>query len=192
MPWPLVLASRSPRRRAMLSDAGIHFEVHDYPDVDETPAAGLTAPHDVVRELAERKARAAALRTPHVVVLAADTLVFLDGAILGKPHDAAEARIMLRELAGREHEVATGVAVAGPDDEARIRVVSGADSTRIAFRDLTDDEIAAYVASGEPLDKAGAYALQGGARRFVTSIDGAEDTVIGLPLHLVQRLLADW
>ncbi|MDJ0522147.1 MAG: Maf family protein [Planctomycetota bacterium] len=193
MPWPLVLASRSPRRRALLSDAGIHYELHDYPEIDETPRAGLTEPLDIVRELAERKARAAALKTPHVVVLAADTLVFLEGEMLGKPEDGKEARNMLRALSGRTHEVATGVALAGPGTrDGETRVLTGAESTRVTFRDLTDDEIAAYVAGGEPLDKAGAYAIQGGARRFVRAVDGEEDTVIGLPVHLVQRLLADW
>jgi septum formation protein len=192
MPWPLVLASRSPRRRTLLAEAGIHFELHDYPEIDETPRADLTAPCDIVRELAERKARAAALRTPHVVVLAADTLVFLEQEILGKPGDQAEAIAMLRSLSGRSHEVATGVAIAGPDDEAGVRLISGAERTLVWFRELSDTEIRTYVESGEPLDKAGAYAIQAGARDFVASIEGAEDTVIGLPVHLVQRLLVDW
>lgn len=192
MPWPLVLASRSPRRRSLLEAAGIHFELHDYPEIDETPRADLTESLDIVRELAERKARAALLRTPHVVVLAADTLVFLDQRILGKPDDEAEAEAMLRALSGRTHEVATGVAIAGPDDEAGARLLSGAERTLVRFRELSQTEIRAYVASGEPLDKAGAYAIQAGARAFIASIDGAEDTVIGLPVHLVQRLLADW
>ncbi len=192
MPWPLVLASGSPRRQALLAEAGIDFEVGPAPEVDETPAIGLTDPRDIVRELAERKARAAALRTPHVVLLTADTLVFLDRRILAKPDDPAEAVAMLRALSGRTHEVATGVALAGPLGGGQTRILSGAERTRVRFRDLTDEEIVAYVAGGEPLDKAGAYAVQGGARDFVVSLDGAEDTVVGLPVDLVRRLLADW
>ncbi len=191
-PWPLILASRSPRRRDLLEAAGIDFETHEYPDIDETPAAGLTDPLDIVRELAERKARAALLRTPHVVLLTADTLVFLDGRILGKPDDAAEAVSMLRALSGRTHEVATGVALAGPVGEGRSHVLSAAEITRVSFRTLSEEEIVAYVAAGEPLDKAGAYAIQAGAKGFVSGIEGAEDNVVGLPLQLVRGLLAEW
>jgi septum formation protein len=176
----------------LLQDAGVPFRLHDYPPIDETPAPGLVEPRDVVRELAERKARAAAIHTPHVVLLAADTLVFLDGRILGKPEGPAEAHAMLCALSGRTHEVATGVALAGPGDEGETRVLSAAECARVTFRHLTDEEIAAYVASGEPLDKAGAYAIQGGAAGFLARLEGSEDTVVGLPVHQVQRLLAAW
>jgi septum formation protein len=188
---PLVLASRSPRRAALLAAAGIPCEVRVFPPVDETPAPALHEPRAIVRELAERKARAAAGRAPGARVLAADTLVFLDGRILGKPADAAEARRMLADLSGREHLVATGVALAVREAHGVLRVRSGAEVTRLRFRGLGPEEIEAYVAGGEPLDKAGAYALQGEAAAFVTACEGARDTVVGLPVALVRKLLAD-
>ncbi|HEX2022927.1 MAG TPA: Maf family protein, partial [Candidatus Thermoplasmatota archaeon] len=119
-------------------------------------------------------------------VLAADTLLDLDGAILGKPRDADDARRILRALSGRAHDVVTGVAL-----RTDARRVSGAARTRVRFRALSDAEIDAYVATGEPLDKAGAYAIQGGAARFVEEIDGPRDNVVGLPMELVRRLLGD-
>ncbi len=189
---PLVLASKSPRRAELLHAAGIDFEAQAFPDVDETPGMGLTDPREIVRDLAERKARSAGLHAPHELLLTADTLVFLDDAILGKPDDAAEAHAMLTALSGRSHVVATGVALTGPGGRGRVRLVSDAAATRVRFRQLASDEIEAYVRSGEPLDKAGAYAIQGGAAGFVASLEGAEDTVIGLPVELVRRLLADW
>ena len=189
---PLVLASRSPRRADLLRAAGIAFEVRAFPEIDETPGAGLSDPREIVRDLAERKARAAQLRAPHELLLTADTLVFLDDEILGKPDDAAEAHAMLTALSGRSHVVATGVALTGPGGRGRIRFVSDAASTRVRFRELTREEIDAYVRSGEPLDKAGAYAIQGEAARFVAGLEGAEDTVVGLPVEVVRRLLADW
>ena len=189
---PLVLASRSPRRADLLQAAGFEFEARAFPDVDETPAAGLEDPREIVRDLAERKARSAQLHAPHELLLTADTLVFLDDQILGKPDDHAEAHAMLRALSGRSHVVATGVALTGPGGRGRIHHVSDAAATRVHFRELSAEEIEAYVASGEPLDKAGAYAIQGGAAGFVTSLEGAEDTVIGLPIEVVRRLLADW
>ncbi|MDA1195240.1 MAG: Maf family protein [Planctomycetota bacterium] len=192
MPRPLVLASQSPRRSELLRAAGIDFEIRLFPPVDETPRPGLEDPRAIVRDLAERKARSALLHAPHERVLTADTLVFLEDDILGKPADAEEARMMLTALSGRSHIVATGVALAGPRGGAGTRVVSDAAATRVRFRELTAGEIEAYVATGEPLDKAGAYALQGGAAVFVSGLDGAEDTVIGLPLEVVRRLLADW
>jgi septum formation protein len=192
MSRPLVLASRSPRRAELLSAAGIDFEVRVFPEVDETPGAGLEDPLAIVRDLAERKVRSALLHAPHEQLLAADTLVFLDQRILGKPDDAAEAAAMLGALSGRSHIVATGVALAGPGGRGRKRVLSNAASTHVRFRELEASEIQAYVATGEPLDKAGAYALQGGARRFVSGLDGAEDNVIGLPIELVRGLLAEW
>lgn len=189
---PIVLASRSPRRAELLDAAGIAFEARAFPDIDETPGVGLDDPREIVRDLAERKARSAALHAPHELLLTADTLVFLDEDILGKPDDGAEAHAMLTALSGRSHVVATGVAITGPGGRGRTRLVSDAAATRVRFRELTREEIHAYVASGEPLDKAGAYAIQGGARTFVAGLDGAEDTVIGLPLEVVRRLLADW
>ncbi|MDF1702181.1 MAG: Maf family protein [Planctomycetota bacterium] len=191
-PRPLILASRSPRRADLLAQAGIEFEAKKFPDVDETPGPGLDDPRAIVRDLAERKARSALLHAPHEWLLTADTLVFLDDAILGKPDDAAEAHAMLSALSGRSHIVATGVALTGAAGRGRTRLLSDATATHVRFRDLSRAEIDAYVASGEPLGKAGAYAIQGGGGEFVHTLEGAEDTVIGLPIELVRRLLADW
>jgi septum formation protein len=181
-PEPL-LASRSPRRGALLRAAGIAFEQGPAPDVDETPPPGLTPP-EVARALAERLARVAAARAPGRVVITADTVVALGERLLGTPADAGEAREMLAALAGREHVVATGVAVARDG-----RLLSGVAQARVAFGSLAPEAIEAYVATGEPLDKAGAYALQGGGRAFARLLEGQEDTVVGLPIGLLVDLL---
>lgn len=182
---PLLLCSGSPRRAALLAAAGVPFERGPAPDVDETPPPGVPAAA-VAEALARRKAAVAAARAPQRTVLTADTVVVLDDLALSKPADPADARRMLAALSGREHLVVTGVAVArGP------RVESGCDVARVRFRPLRDDEIAAYVATGEPLDKAGAYALQGGAAAFVSRVDGRADTVVGLPVPLALALVAD-
>jgi septum formation protein len=182
-PLPLVLASASPRRAALLAAAGIRFERGPAPEIDETPPPG--EPGDVVRVLAEAKAREVAARMPGRAVLAADTLVFLDGVPVGKPRDMNEAVRILRRLSGRAHEVATGVALAKGEG-----LWSGAALSTVRFRALGDEEIRRYVDGGEPLDKAGGYALQGGAAGFVTGVDGDVDTVVGLPIRLVRELLA--
>lgn len=186
----LRLASQSPRRAALLEAAGIPFEPGPFPDIEERLPPGLP-PAAAVEAIALEKARAALLlAAPGETVLAADTLVFVDDQPLGRPRDAAEARAHLARLSGRTHDVVTAVAVGAVDrGAAGLRVASA--TTRITFRALKADEIRGYVASGEPLDKAGAYALQGGARRFVTRIEGDEDTVIGLSVSLVRRLLAE-
>lgn len=177
----LVLASGSPRRAALLRQHGYAFEV-EAPGVDERVAHGV-APGDAALALARRKALAVAPRGR--VVLAADTLLDLDGTLVGKPRDVDDAARILRRLAGRAHDVVTGVAV-------RTDVAFAADvaRTRVTFRPLAADEIARYVATGEPLDKAGAYAIQGGAAAFVESVDGPLDNVVGLPMALVATLLA--
>jgi septum formation protein len=180
----LLLASRSPRRARILEAAGIPFRLGLVPDVDESVPPGL-APAAAAQALAERKARAVAPRAPGGLVLCADTLVHLEGGeVLGKPSGRAEAVGMLTRLSGRTHQVATGVALARGG-----RIESGVDVARVTFRALERAEIQAYVRSGEPLDKAGAYAIQGGARAFVEHLEGAEDTVIGLPVALVRELL---
>jgi len=180
----LLLCSRSPRRVRLLEAAGIPFRPGPVPDVDETPPPGL-APHAAARALAERKVRAVVGDAGDALALCADTLVALaDGTLLGKPADEDEAARMLARLSGRVHEVATGVAVA----RGR-RLESGVDVARVRFRPLDPLEIEAYVRTGEPLDKAGAYAIQGGAKGFVERLDGALDTVIGLPVALVVELL---
>jgi septum formation protein len=180
----LVLASRSPQRRHLLEEAGIGFRRGPFPDIEEELRADLE-PAAAVRLLAEQKARAVMPRVPSAVVLAADTVIVLEGEVLGKPRDAADAGRMLRRLSGRAHEVATGVAVGQGE-----RLESGVDVSRVAFRVLTEGEIEAYVGTGEPLDKAGSYAIQGGAAAFVDRLEGEVDTVIGLPIGLVRTLLA--
>ncbi len=178
----LVLASQSPRRAELLRAAGFTFEVRPA-DVDERLAAG-EAPDVAVRRLAEDKARAVEA-TPEAIVLAADTLVVLDGVPLGKPADDAEAADMLRRLAGRSHEVVTGIAL-----RQGTHLVADVATTRVWMSPLSDADIAWYVASGEPRDKAGAYAIQGLASRFIPRIDGSYTNVVGLPVELVVRRLA--
>ena len=177
----LILASRSPRRCELLQRMGFPFET-DAPDVDETCC--LSA-RDAVRTLSLRKASACAVTHPGCFILAADTLVSLNGSSLGKPSDDAEAIAMLRMLSGKTHQVYTGVAVITPTGKA----YSDVDCTDVSFAHISDDEIVSYVRSGEPLDKAGAYALQGRASIWIEHLDGSDTSVIGLPLYLVRRLL---
>ena len=180
----LVLASRSPRRAALLTRAGYRFEVAPA-DIDERRRDG-EAPRELVRRLAREKAAAVAPRHPGAVVLGADTLVVVDGAVLGKPDGAAGAAAMLRRLSGRAHEVLTGVAL-----RADGRCRDGVQSTRVVFRALGPDEVAWYVATGESADKAGSYSIQGRASRFVTRIEGSYTNVVGLPIELVDGLLRE-
>lgn len=178
---PLLLASGSPRRAELMRAAGFEFDVAP-PDVDESPLPG-ERPREYVLRLALEKARAARA-APGQVVLGADTTVVIDDTILGKPATAVEAADMLRRLSGRVHEVWTGVAVRRDGAE-----VSEVGVTRVEFAPMTPDEIAWYVASGEPEGKAGAYAVQGLASRFVTHIEGSYSNVVGLPVALVYQLL---
>lgn len=180
----LVLASRSPRRVELLTRAGYRFEVAPA-DIDERRLEG-EPPRDLVRRLAREKAAAVAPRHPGAVVLGADTLVVVDGAVLGKPDGAAGAAAMLRRLSGRAHEVLTGVAL-----HAACRRRDDVQSTRVVFRALASDDVAWYVATGESADKAGAYSIQGRASRFVTRIEGSYTNVVGLPIELVDGLLRE-
>lgn len=182
---PVVLASASPRRQELLTAAGYSFTVHTA-DVDETPRPGEAPDHYVAR-LAEAKARAVLARRPEALVLGADTTVVVDGDILAKPADAADAARMLRRLQGRAHEVLTGVALVSAG-WSRVDVAA----TRVWFAPMTAAEIDAYVASGEPMDKAGAYAIQGRAARYVTRIEGSYSNVVGLPVALVHARLAEY
>lgn len=186
-PAPLVLASASPRRRDLLQRAGVAFEIRPA-DLDETPVPGETPP-DTLTRLAREKARAVAsqLGAPRRVVLGADTGVLLGDVLFGKPTDADDAIRMLCELVGRTHEVITAVAVA---ESTGARVWECAVNTRVTMRDAGRDEIAAYVASGEPMDKAGAYAYQGEGRRFLAKVEGSETNVIGLPMDEALALIA--
>jgi len=184
-----VLASASPRRRELLTSIGVVFEVRPA-TIDETPYPG-EEPRAHVERVA--LAKAAAIGDPGDLVLAADTIVVLDGAILGKPRDAADARRMLGLIAGREHRVLSAVAVrevAGASG-AGDRSASAVEESRVRVRPLDAAAIDWYVATGEPADKAGAYALQGIGGLFVTAIVGSSSNVIGLPLHVVWDLFAD-
>lgn len=179
----LVLASRSPRRQELLAELGLVFTV-DAAEVDESPLADEPAEAMVAR-LSRLKAAVVAARHPGALVLAADTVVVLDGVVFGKPADEAEATAMLTALCGRTHLVHTAVTLAcGNDLRTRLS------STAVTMRAYTDGEIAAYVATGDPLDKAGAYAIQHPAFAPVASWEGCYAGVVGLPLGLVVEMLA--
>ena len=173
----LVLASASPRRREILAAAGIAFRVA-VADIEERRATG-EAPEAYARRLAREKAEAVARREPGVI-LAADTIVVLGDLILEKPLDAADAERMLTLLAGRTHEVITGFAIRHPGGE-----IDDAERTRVRFSPLSPAEIRDYVATGEPLDKAGAYAIQGRASKYIEGVEGCYFNVVGLPVARV-------
>jgi len=178
----VVLASSSPRRRELLTLIGIPHAVSPA-DIDETPFAD-EAPRPHAERLARGKAALVAEREPNAVVIAADTIVVVDGAILGKPRDDAEAVAMLRRLSARQHVVLTAVAVAR--DGA---VVSDVESVDVTFRELSDADITRYIATREPMDKAGAYGIQGFGATIVSRIDGDYFAVMGLALGLMVRLM---
>jgi len=180
---PLVLASSSPRRAEILRAVGWPFETSPA-DVDESPKGG-EPPDEYVRRLAREKAGAVAAGRLFGLVLGADTTVVVNGEILGKPRDEEEARGMLRQLSGRWHEVLTGVALVRAET-GRARV--GMERTRVRFAEMTDEEIAWHVRTGELLDKAGAYAIQGRAALFIEAIEGDYWNVVGLPVRLVYEL----
>jgi septum formation protein len=180
----VILASRSPRRAELLSAAGISFEVLAA-DIDETPHPHET-PAAYVERLAIDKARAVFALRPESRVLGADTTVTIDGEILGKPVDEADALRMIRRLNGRPHEVHTGVALVSAGG-----VRSAVDTTRVWFSAMTDEDISWYVATGEPVDRAGAYAIQGLASRFIPRIEGSYSNVVGLPVALVSSILRE-
>ena len=183
----LVLASASPRRQELLRNAGIAFVVHPA-DVPEVPLEG-ELPRSFAERLAREKARAVFLQRPGDVILGADTIVVVDGQILGKPRDRADAARMLRLLSGRKHEVITGVCLGGPAKDGFDDVRS--ESTLVVMEHLGDDDIRSYVATGEPMDKAGAYAIQGIASRWISRIEGDYFNVVGLPVALVYRMLKE-
>jgi len=191
----IVLASASPRRQELLRNAGIPFTVQPA-DINETPRAG-EFPRDYAVRLAREKALAVFENWPQSYVLGADTIVVVDDAILGKPRDEDDATRMLRLLSGRTHMVLTGVCVVNPVASGQWSVVSKADLltaseiTLVTLRELSDDEIRDYVANGEPMDKAGAYAIQGIASRWIPRIEGDYSNVVGLPMALVYRMLRE-
>lgn len=179
----MILASGSPRRRELLEMLGLEFEVCPAKGGEHPPEHA--GPEEIVLALSEAKAREVAEHSgSENVIIAADTIVWLDGALLGKPHDEAEAAWMLRALSGREHEVWTGVCIIKGDEK-----LAAAERTYVKFRDLTEDEISAYIATGEPMDKAGAYGAQGYASIFVEGIRGDFFNVMGLPICRLGKML---
>lgn len=177
---PVILASQSPRRRELLGLYGIPFVV-DPSMADEDHVEGAGA--ERVKKLAQLKCAEVAERHPGEMVLAADTLVCVDDEILGKPKDEADAARMLHLLSGRAHEVHTGVCLKLPDG----RELCGVDTAKVYFMQLTEENIRRYIATGEPMDKAGAYGIQGRAGVFISHIEGSPSNVIGLPLGLLTR-----
>ena len=181
----IILASQSPRRRQLLGQIGLtDFDIL-VPDADESYDPSLT-PQEIVSSISRKKAEAARALAgaSDAVILAADPMVFLDGLRLGKPHSEAEAFEMLSALSGREHLVCTGVTVCRGD-----RLETRPETTAVRFADLTEEDIRRYIATDEPMDKAGAYGIQGLAALFVTGIAGDYFNVMGLPLHLVGEML---
>ena len=179
---PLILASGSPRRRELLDLMGLTYTV-ETPDVDESFSG---RPSETVMEISRRKAAAVAARHSDSIIIAADTLVFADGA-LGKPHTPERAKEMLRSLAGNWHHVYTGITVINTRSG---RILRNVDMTRVHLVPMTEQEIDAYVATGEPLDKAGAYGIQGMGGMFVDRIDGSYSNVVGLPMSMLRIMLA--
>jgi septum formation protein len=192
----LILASASPRRLELLNAAGLSFAVQPA-NVDETPIAG-EGPRECAERLAREKALTVWRNRPGDLVLGADTIVVVGGEILGKPVDADDATRMLRMLSGRKHEVITGVCLAGAARGGRLTVPSGevesqtaCETTVVTMSEISEEEIRSYVATGEPMDKAGAYAIQGIASRWIPHIEGDYSNVVGLPVALVYRMLRE-
>lgn len=180
---PLVLASGSPRRKELLELMGIEYTV-DVSDADESFCG---SPEEMVLELSARKAASVAKRHPNALILAADTLVFGD-EVLGKPGTPERAREMLRSLSGKWHSVYTGLTLMDTQSGREIR---RADTTRVHFVDLSDEDIRRYVDGKEPLDKAGAYGIQGQGGMFIDRIDGSYSNVVGLPMALLRDMLKE-
>ena len=180
----IILASKSPRRKQLLSMMGLEFTVQTA-DIDETMDPSQTPAHEVAAVSARKAEKIAALH-PQDVIVSADTIVVIDGKILGKPKDEQDAARMLRLLSGRTHTVYTGLTVHA-NGKANTQVVS----TGVTFRDLSNAEIAAYIETKEPMDKAGAYAVQGFFARYIEGLKGSYANVMGLPVHLVYQKLKE-
>ncbi len=182
----IILASKSPRRRELLEKIGItDFKIFPAEDED-SPDSGLS-PAETVKQIASGKARQVSEKYSDSLVIAADTLVYLDGEPLGKPEDEDDAMRMLRRLSGRTHDVYTGICVRLGE-----KMLCEAEQTRVTFRELTDYEIAVYVATGEPMDKAGAYGIQGRGAVLAERIDGDFFNVMGLPLCRLYKMLREF
>lgn len=193
----LILASGSPRRSEILNSVGWEFEKH-VADIDETEKNG-EKPADYVQRLAREKAEEVAKHYDNALVLGADTTVVIDGQILAKPSDTDDARRMIKMLAGRWHEVLTGVSIVRSSEfrvqssnENNLKSVVGLQTTKVKFAEMNDDEIEFLVREGKPLDKAGAYAVQAQASLFIEKIEGDFWNVVGLPINLVYRLMREF
>jgi septum formation protein len=191
----LVLASASPRRQELLRNAGIAFVVQPT-DIPEVPRAA-EAPRAFAERMAREKALTVFRQRPDDFVLGADTIVIVDAEILGKPRDAADAARMLRLLSGRRHQVTTGVCLVGPQPRTENRQLEAgfedvrSETTIVAVAALSDDDIRSYISTSEPMDKAGAYAIQGRASRWIPHIEGDYFNVVGLPVSLVYKMLRE-
>lgn len=183
----LILASSSPRRAELLTEAGIEFEVIPPPLSEPKDGDSTMTPTGEAEALAYFKARAVADNHPNAVVMGADTIVACDAGIMGKPLDADDARRMLRKLSSAPHEVITGVALLGAGGE---RIIAS-DATRVFMTPMSDQDIEDYIATGEWEGKAGAYAIQGDADKYVERIEGSFTNVVGLPMELVARMLSE-
>ncbi len=183
---PVILASASPRRRDLLRQVGLSFAIEPAEEAEAEAPQG-TSPAERARHGAKAKATAVSRLHPRALVLGADTVVALDGRALGKPRSAAEAAAMLETLSGRTHEVHTGVSVAYAGKALQTEV----ETTRVSFHPLSAEQIDAYVATGEPMDKAGAYGIQGRGALLVAKVDGCYFNVVGLPLSRTWQMLAD-
>lgn len=186
----LVLASSSPRRRELLASAGIAFTVMSADIVEEQQPG--ESPLEFCRRLAREKAEAVLsklLPDEAVRVLGADTIVVVDDQVLGKPRDAEDARRMLQLLSGRAHQVITSVCVLKRDEQGSVTADLRHATTTVRFHELTEAEISAYITTGEPLDKAGGYGIQGGAAPFVAGYEGDYDNIVGLPMAMVREML---
>jgi septum formation protein len=183
----LILASKSPRRKRLLKEAGFIFEIVPSPFEEEIDQE--QDPHVLAVELSREKAAPVAIANAESIVISADTLVVLDGHIMGKPRDAKEAKAMLGKLSGNGHEVITGFTIRC---ESLKKETSMAVTTKVFFRELSDEEISEYVATGEPMDKAGAYGIQGKGGELVEHVEGDILNVVGLPLKEVRETLKDF
>ena len=181
----IILASASPRRKELLEKAGFNFKV-ERPDSLEEILPGLE-PHSLAQEISLRKASSVAIGRSKCIVVSADTFIFLDGDILGKPGNADAARKMLRRLSGRSHRVITGYSIIDVDSQ---RTLSASEETVVFMKAMTEKEIDDYVSTGEPLDKAGAYAIQGLGAALVEHIEGDYENVVGLPLAALRKDLS--
>jgi septum formation protein len=180
----IILASGSPRRKKLLADAGIKFDI-DVSDYEEDMTLDLP-PHELAKHLSAGKARAVADRHKDAIIVAADTFVVFENKILGKPYTKKKAKKMLKKLSGNTHSVITGFTII---DTATGETISEAHESKLTLRDISSEEIDKYVNSGEPLDKAGAYAIQGGAAHFVEKLEGEFTTIVGFPMKAFLKKL---